>query len=265
MLQVVATIAVRSESGGWVRLVPQALALRIDDAISAYPLPPLLRLVLARDALARGDLARAERDANALAPSADRSALVAGIARARGDLASAARADLAADDLQGVAADVAALVARGRIPEAVALERALVARLEGERTQADVLARASFSLGDLEETQAYQFAVGSAVRADHERLSLVAYERAANLAPLDLRYLIATGNQALNVGDFETATALFTRAERIDPRSPDPVAGLGDLAFRRGDLERARGELARAEALDARDPAVVRLALKLAQ
>jgi tetratricopeptide (TPR) repeat protein len=264
-VQAVSSIALRGEGqgGAWPRFVPEALAERVDRIGPTVPLPAALRLVLGREALARGDAGLAALDAAALPPSRDRLALEGGIAEARGDSAAAVRAYLAAGDLSALQAAVDGLVRAGRIPDALALEHAAVDRLAADRTQIDALAQAYFDLGGLEETQAYQFAVGTAVRHDHERAAGDAYAKALALAPFDERYLIAYANQELNLGEIASAERVFERARDADPTSAEPVAGLGDAAFRRGDAAAARAELARARAIDPASAAVARLAKEI--
>ncbi len=268
--QALATVALRERAAGpaWVALVPARLASGVDALGPGIPLPPALRLVLARKALAAGDTLRAQRDAEALPPSPDRLALRGELAQARGDVAAASEAELAAGDLSGLQREVDALVARRDLDHAVALERAMVARLARDRTQEQALAEADFELGLLEEREAWRYAPGSAIRRAHERASYRAYARAVELAPLAERYLLGFANQALNVGlydaaAYDVAATAFARARLTDPTSAEPLAGLGDLALRRGDRAAAAQNLARARALDPDSAAVQRLAQAL--
>lgn len=268
--QAVATVALRERATGpsWVALVPARFAAQVDALGPGVPLPPALRLALARKALAAGDTVRAQRDAEALPPSRDRLALEGQLAQARGDTAAAVTAELAAGDVAGLRGEVAALVARHDLDRAVTLERAMIDRLARDRTQEEALAEADFELGRLEEDQAWRFAPGSAVRRGHERASYTAYAQAVELAPLAERYLLGFANQALNVGlsdpaAYDAAAAAFARARATDPTSAEPLAGLGDLALRRGDRAAAAENLARARALDPNSDAVQRLAQAL--
>jgi tetratricopeptide (TPR) repeat protein len=264
-IQAVAAIALRESGrpGSWPGLVPPAVAERVDRTPAWMPLPPALRLVLARGALARGDLPLAVADTRVLPPSADRTALEGGIADAGGDAAAAVSAYLAAGDLAGVERHVDAFVRDGRIAAALALERAAVARLEQDRTQADALAQAFYHVGVLEQARAYELPSSAAERAAHESASAVAYGRALDLAPLDVRYLIAFANQQLNRSELPAAAAAFERARDVDPTSAEPLTGLGEIALRRGDQTTARADLARARALAPASAAVRRLARKL--
>ena len=264
-VQALSSIALRAaaQPGAWSGFVPAELSARVDRLGPAVPLPPELHLVLAREALARGDVSLAERDAAGLPASRDRLVLEGGIAEARGDSNAAVRAYLQADDLSGLEHHIDELVTAGRVVEAVALERVLIARLAADRTQVDALAQAYFDLGRSEETRAYQIPVGQSERHAHEVAAGDAYAHALALAPLEERYLLAFGNQQLNLADLPAAERTFERARDVDPTSAEPLAGLGDVAFRQGDAAGARSYLARARALDPGSAAVRTLALKL--
>lgn len=246
-----------------MRYVPAAVGARVDRLDPHVPLPPALRLVLARHALARDDLEYAARAAAGLGPSRDRLALEAEIAERRGDRAAAVRAYLAAGDLAGVEAAVARLEAAGHVTGARALQEEVVSRLSGDRTQSDALAQAYYGLGRIEETSAYALRPRSAERRAAETRALDAYDRASRLAPLSVRYLIAVGNQRLNLGDIPAARRTFERARDADPTSAEPLTGLGDVALRTGARAQARALLARARALDPQSEAVRRLATEL--
>jgi len=268
VLQVFGDVAVREHAvaPAWPLAVPPAIGDRIDAAGESLPLPGPLRLARARELLAAGDLGRAVREADRLpAASGDRRDLLATLARARGDVATAAREDAAAGDLAGLASDVDALVARGDLPAALAAQRLAIARIAARGVDLDALAQARFRLGGLEETRAYQWGdVKNPHRIAHERLAYAAYAGAVDLAPLAERYVLAQANQALNLGDYAAAGPLFARARELDPRAVDPVVGQGDLAARQGDLPLARRRLADARALAPHDPAVARLAAEIA-
>jgi tetratricopeptide (TPR) repeat protein len=264
-VQLVSSVALRAsaQAGSWVRLVPQPLAAQIERVDPAAPLPPALRLVLARNALSENDPARAQAYIARLPASADRMVLEGNLAEARGDVPGAVRAYLAAGDLNDLEARVEDLRSAGQIGPALTLAREIVARLRNDPTQADALAQAYWNLGHVEESKAYQSWVGSPERNQHERLAAAAYARAVALAPLQERYLIAYANQQLNLEQLGAAATAFSRAQNVDPASADPLAGLGEVAHRRGDAAAARAYLARARALDAHSEAVIRLAREL--
>ena len=264
-IQAASAIALRADAatGSWPSVVPPGLAGSVDRLAPSVPIPAALRLVLAREALARGDVGTATVDVAALPPSRDRLALTGRLAEERGDTTAALRAYLDAGDLADVEAAIAALQASGHIPAALAVQKLFVSRLEADRTQADALAQAVFDVGRLEETQAYQLAVGSPQRHAHEVASGDAYARAVALAPLDERYLIAYANQQINLHEFADAERTFERARDADPTSAEPLAGLGAVAAERGDRAAARALLARARALDPASDAVRNLARAL--
>lgn len=95
-----------------------------------------------------------------LPPSSDRFALEAEIALARGDTTSAIAAELAAGDITGFQALTDRLAEHGQLDEALKLERRMVGRLQGDRTQRDAFTTMSFHLGRLEQCRAYSFPPG---------------------------------------------------------------------------------------------------------
>ncbi len=264
-LQVLATVTLRGRAvpGAWVTFVPEPAARRIVALGDALPLPQTLRLVIARAALTAGDAARARYELRFLAPSPDRAALVATLARAEADLDGAVRGDLAAGDYAALAGDLDLLAARGALARALAIQRVAAARLAVDRTAPAASAQAQYRLGVFEEATAERLAPGSPQRRSHEAAAADAYARALALGPLDERYLLAAANQALNMNDWPLAARTFARARALDPAGADPVAGLGDLALRQGDRAAARTYLVQARALDPTSAAVVRLARKL--
>jgi len=253
----------RAQAPAWVRVLPAGWGASVDRLDPSLPLPEALRLVLARHALARGDLTYARSAVALLHASRDRLALEGEISERTGNPRAAVDAYLAAGDLTGVEAAVAHLTATGRTNDALALQRAVVARLQNDPTQRDALAQAFYGLGGTYETRAYTFAVGTSERRTAERQALEAYERAARLAPLSLRYLIAVGNQRINIGDLLAARSAFERAHEVDPTSAEPWTGLGDVALRSGARGEAAAFLSRAQALDPHAAAVERLAAEL--
>jgi len=264
-VQVLASVALRARAvpGSWIALVPPAAGAWVASLGPDAPLPGILRLVLARNALAGGNLDLAARDVARLAPSRDKLALEASLAAAHGDVAGAVRDDLAAEDLAALEEQIAAVAHRGDIAGALALQHAAVDRLGRDPAGGEGLAEADFQLGLLEETQAYQFAPGAAERHAHELSARDAYAKALALAPLEERYLIAYGSQLLNLRDAPAADGIFRRAAAVDPTSAEPFVGMGEAALQIGRLAAARDDLERARGLNATSPAVQRLARKL--
>jgi tetratricopeptide (TPR) repeat protein len=264
-LQATADLAVRQRAapGSWVGLVPPAAADRFVLASGALLRSPALALLLARRALEKGSGAEAAERIARLPPSADRAALEGALAEGRGDGGAAVRAYLAAGDLDGLERAIARVERTGRIPEALALQQAVVARLRADPAQSESLARAYLALGRMEETQAYQFAPGDARRYRHELQSGSAYARALALAPYDERALIAAGNQALNLGDLASAERYFIRAQDANPVSASAFVGLAAVALRRGDRAAAASDWERARRIAPASADVVRLGRKL--
>ncbi|MGH7729429.1 MAG: tetratricopeptide repeat protein, partial [Vulcanimicrobiaceae bacterium] len=122
-----------------------------------------------------------------------------------------------------------------------------------------------YRLGVLRQAAAYRAAAASPARMRWERGSLDAYAQALALAPTEGLYLVAYGNQALNLGELELAASTFARAHALDPLAPDPLVGLGESALRRGDRAAALRALAQANALAPDDPAVRRFREELAR
>jgi tetratricopeptide (TPR) repeat protein len=262
-VQVLSTLALRdvAQSGAWVRFVPAAVAARVDALDPRVPVPSTLRIVFAREALAHGDVATAERQIATLPPSRDRAELTGLLAEKRGDETAAVRAFLEAGAVDDLERHIAEVQRRGDVAGALRLQEATVKRLRDDRTASGALPEAQYGLGVLEQRYAYTLPI--ARRAPYQRRSLQAYEAAVSLAPLAERYLIAAGSQELNLGDIARAERYFERARDVDPGSVDALAGLGDAAYRRGDLERARAYLAGAQKMDAAAPAVRRLAAEI--
>jgi tetratricopeptide (TPR) repeat protein len=263
--QVLGSVALRADArpGSWVRLVPASFAARVDALDPALPVPETLRIVLTRRDIERGDVLLAARNVARLRPSRDRLVLQGELAEARREPGVAVAAYLAAGDVARVQTAIDGLAARGDLAGALALERAALARLANDRTQADALAEADFHLGLLLQARAYRAPAGAVSdRADEQR-ALDAYARATQLAPLSLRYLLALGNQQLNVADIGAAERSFARARDVDPTSAEPLAGLADAALRRGDRAAARAYLERARALAPASPAVLRVQRRL--
>jgi tetratricopeptide (TPR) repeat protein len=185
------------------------------------------------------------------------------LAEARGDRAGAARAYLAAGDLDDIERVVDGYARDERFDAALPLQQQAIARLESDRTQTDELARAFYELGMLDEAYSYRLRQFSQTRHDAELRAAAAYARAVALSPLSERYLIADGNQLLNLQRIGDAEEVFRRARDVDPASAVPLAALGDAAFRRRDFAQARAYLQRARAIDPSAPAVARLAHEL--
>jgi tetratricopeptide (TPR) repeat protein len=259
-LQIVSSLALRdaAQAGSWVAVVPKATAAHVDELDGRWPLPPALRLVLARHALAGGEVALAERQIALLPASRDRTGLIGAVAERRGDTAGAVRAFLDAGDIAGLQRRIAALERSGDVAAALGLQRSMIERLRRDRSQTAALSESYYRLGLLEQSASYRLPV--ATRHASQVRALGAYEQAIAVAPFAQRYLIAAANQELGLGEFARAQTYLERAREADPTSVDAVAGLGDLAHRRGRDDEARAYLERARRMDPNAPAVRLLA-----
>jgi tetratricopeptide (TPR) repeat protein len=264
--QALAGIALRDDARrpAWVRYVPAGVAARVDGLNPALPLPAALRLVLARRALAAGNFELVAGHVARLPASRDRAELSGALAEHRGDPAAALRDFLEAGDLDGIEHRVEALAASGRGDEALALQRSAIARATGDPAQTGNVPEAYYRLGLLEQRLAYQIQDPGA-RTGPQQQSLADYRKAVELAPLEERYLIAAGNEEINVGDLDAASTFFQRARDSDPSSADALTGFGDIALRRGDTAEAKTFLAQARRLNPNSSAVQRLAHKLGE
>jgi tetratricopeptide (TPR) repeat protein len=259
-LQTVASIAAApaAQSGSLVRWLSGSSA-RVDALDPALVMPVPLRILLARRALAAGDLARAAALAARLGPSTDRSALEAEIAAKRGDMEGARLGWLDAGDYADLEALVTDLEQRGDASGAERLQATIVERLAQDRTHPDTLAEAWWRLGVLDAALAeHVISAGGP-----QRRSLAAYEEAIALAPYSAKYLISAASQELNLNELDAAQRYFERAAEVVPGSVLIPVGYGEVAVRRRDFAAARKHLAEARRIDATEPAVERLALKI--
>jgi tetratricopeptide (TPR) repeat protein len=238
------------------------LAAPLEDLGGGALLTPALRLVLARQAVARGDLETARRRIEALRPGRDRDALAGQVEELLGHRDAAIRYFLAAGDLAGLERESKAIEAAGDSHGAVLLQREIVRRLAADPTERDDLADAWWRLGYLEQNDGYHHYPISSRRPWVVR-SLDAYAHAVALAPLAERYLVSAGNESLNLGDVRRAERYFMRAREADQTSALPYVGLAEVAVRRRDFAAARRFYARAARIAPDAPAVVRLRAEL--
>src|ERR1700694_4089100 len=135
-IQALSMLALRdaAQPGSWVLLVPARAAERVEALAPRIPIPTALRIVLARQALARGDLAVAARQIEALPPSSDRAELTGVLAERRGDNAAAVRAFLEAGAVDDLERHIADEERNGDVAGALRLQQATIQRLSGDRT-----------------------------------------------------------------------------------------------------------------------------------
>jgi tetratricopeptide (TPR) repeat protein len=232
----------------WMRVAPASWSRAAAAAIDArVPAVPAAHVALIRQAIDGGDLDLAARRIARLAPSNDRSVLEGRLAERRGDADAAVAAYLRAGDGEDAARLIDALAQSGSTLEAIRLARQALASLPGGGAHASAEADAWWRLGRLEQRAAYDLPI--AQRGPLERQAARAYERAAALAPLSQKYLLAAGNERLNLGEPAAAKPYFDALLKLDPASLDALVGSADVALRTGDRAGARTILARARAI----------------
>jgi hypothetical protein len=264
-LQVTAAVALHAQAvaPSLAHGVPEAIVGAVASLEPHVYEPEALRRVLGADALARGDLARAARFAQSLGTGADRSALEGAIAQARGDDNAAIADYLAAGDLVRLEDFIDAIAARGDYARAETLQSTAIATLQATGAQSDTLAEAYYR--DARLLQAHAYALGATTPAGvaYEVRSQDAYTRASALAPLEERYLIALGNQDLNLGQLDAARATFGHLRDLDPSSVEALTGLADASIRAHDPAAAAGYLDAAAQLAPDSPDVARMRARL--
>ena len=149
-----------------------------------------------------------------------------GDAEVRLGLAAAAVGDyLAAHAAERISMTVAGLASRHRYDEAVALERALIERLDPLLDQADIAAGEA-QVGDLDVSAAKRDPGRSAA---YRRDAISAFAAANRLAPLNEGYLLSLGYSQLQWGDRREARRAFERELELHPTQPDAERGLALL------------------------------------
>lgn len=232
----------------WMRFAPPAWREAAAHAIDGgFPASSGARIALVRSAIREGDFTTAERRIAALPPSADRSILSGKLLEARGDPAAAGAAYVSGGDSVDVAKIVDALEAQGRVGAAVALQLEALAHVPPGSDNASARADAWWRLGRLYQAAAYDLPIPS--RGPLERKAAAAYERAASIAPLSAKFLLAAGNEHLNLDEPAAARVYFDRLIAQDPANRDAYLGLADAAILTGDLAAARANLEKARAL----------------
>jgi Flp pilus assembly protein TadD len=81
--------------------------------------------------------------------------------------------------------------------------------------------------------------------------ALARYVRTLASEPNDFESLIGAGKAALEMGDTQAAAGFFARADDVDPRSPEPQAGMGAVSVANGYPKAAMPYFKRAQQLGA--------------
>ncbi len=201
------------------RQIPPAFGERVYRVLDRIAPAPYVESSLAQLALERGDAAAAQHYALRLPASSNRDELLSRVAGARGSPQLAFEYALAAFDADAVAAE-----ARRRAIDdphaAYELEGLLAQRLSARTTHPDALAQTYWQMGLFANETAWRKVPGSAQQRAWLGRALADFERAARLAPLSERYVIADANQADLLGDRASAARLFRQAgcDRPDQR-----------------------------------------------
>jgi tetratricopeptide (TPR) repeat protein len=239
-------LATYAVAPSWMSYVPLSWRQAAGGAIDGgFPAPAAAHLALVRVALDAGDLDLAARRVAALAPSPDRNVFEGRIAQRRGDLAAAGVDYARGGDAESAARLIDALDAAGNLAGALDLQKRVIAGLPVTPGNAAARADAWWRLGQLYQSQAYALPI--AARGSLERRAADAYDRAAELAPLSAKFVLAAGNERLNLDDVAAARRAFDALLGQDPHNEDALLGLADAAIRAGDVEAARGFLRRAQ------------------
>jgi tetratricopeptide (TPR) repeat protein len=219
-------------------MLPRSFGLAVYRALDRVAPASFVEETLGEQALRDGDPALAQRYAVRMPASERRDALLSRIAAARGQDVLAQEYAFAADDLTTLQDEVTAMAPRDPAG-ALALEQRIRSRLIALTTHPDAVAESYWITGNLE-----------AQRANLSR-ALVAYQHAESLAPLDMKYILAVANTALDSGRLARAQAMYQHGRSVAPANADMVAGLGLVALHRGNRAAAQRALARARQLDA--------------
>jgi len=226
-----------AQPGTFSALIPRSFGLAVYRAIDRVAPAPYVEETLGEDALSRGDLGAAEHYAVRLPAGARRDDLLGRIAAARGEAELSREYYFVAPDFDRMQAAIADL-AKTDPASAYDLEMRFGARLSVLQTHPDALAESYFIAGQLADAMS------------RRALSLQNYERALALAPLDMKYLLNAANEAVTLGEYDTARRYFARGLNVNPVSGDCLAGLGIVALRDGHRALALQYAARARAVD---------------
>jgi tetratricopeptide (TPR) repeat protein len=218
-------------------MMPKPLGMSIYHALDKIAPLAFVEETLASAALAAGDLDTAEHYARRILPNPRRDDLYGEIALARGQTKLAAEDFFAAADVDRMQTIVADL-AKTNPKAALALDLRFGRKLASLETHPDALAETWFNAGVI------------AASLHRHAESEADYERALHLAPLNMKYVLGAGNEALWGGDYAEAERIYQYGiNSVDPASGDVYAGLGLVALHDGDRNRAKAYAARAHAL----------------
>jgi tetratricopeptide (TPR) repeat protein len=223
--------------------LPHAFGVAVYHVLDRVAPASYVEDTLANEALDRGDTDAAQHYAVRMPAGPRRDDLLARIALARGQTVLANEYFFVADDIAALQQRVADL-SRQSVPQALALESEIRSRLKALRTHPDAVAESYWISGNLRALS------GDRVTALRD------YRQAEHLTPLDVKYILAIADDALEIGDLNTAQRAFVHGEQVAPGSGDMPAGLGLVALRRGDRAAARADLEQAQRIGPDAPLV---------
>ncbi len=226
-----------AEPGSLPTRIPLRTGLAVYRLLDRIAPAAYVEDTLGNEALAHGELARAQRYALRMPASSRRNDLLARIALARGQHVLAQEYFFVAPDVDAMEREIRRLSARDPA-RAYDLQRRFVARLRTLGTHPDAVAEGYWHAGIIAE------------QLGRPQDALAQYERAMHLAPLNAKYVLAAANQAFSMHDDAAAEPLYRHALDVAPGSANAIAGLGIMALHRGDRATALADAARARALN---------------
>lgn len=241
MLVTLGTIQLASDAfirapGTFSALIPAAFGVRVYEFLDRVAPAAYVDETLAEAALDDGDLPRAQHFAIRLQEGPRRDDLLGRIAQARGETMLAMEYYFAAPDVARMQSSIKTL-ARTDASSAYDIERRFGAHVQSLQTHPDAVADAWFMAGSL---------ANQLHRPDD---ALRAFEAAAQLAPLDVKYLLGVANEAFVSHRYAIATTYYRRGLAVNPACGDCYAGLGVVALRQGRRAEALGDRAKANAV----------------
>jgi tetratricopeptide (TPR) repeat protein len=217
--------------------VPHSVGVSVYETLDRVAPMAFVDEGLAADAIAHGDLDRAQHFAERLKSSGRRDDLLGQVAQARGNARLASDYFFAAPDVDRMQQTVREL-AKHDPASAYALELRFEKRLEALQTHPDAVAESYFIAGNLAE------------RLHRGPESFASYQHALDLAPLNLKYIVGTGIEAYLLKRNADARRLYQRGLEVNPACGDCLGGLGVLALQAGNRAIALQYEKRARAVD---------------
>lgn len=241
MLVTLGTIQLASDAfirapGTFSALIPVAFGMRVYEFLDRVAPAAYVDETLAEAALDNGDLPRAQHYAIRLQDGPRRDDLLGRVAQARGETMLAMEYYFAAPDVTRMQSSIATLAATDA-SSAYDIERRFATHLQDLQTHPDAVADASFIAASL------------ANQLHRPQDALHDFEAAARLAPLDVKYLLGTANEAFVAHRYGIATTYYRRGLAVNPACGDCYAGLGVVALREGRRDEALLDRAKASAV----------------